>query len=419
MNMENFTTLIGANASGKTNAIEGIRILSEIVSGIELSVVLDGVKNTETGIRGGSRGCCRFDTNTFSLGCTVCLDEEYDLQYNIVIGVDDRVSVLEKSLYKLQESNPKAAQMIFHTKPLTSADSGDIRVGYSNGKRGPNPDVPCIRSSAILPQMKTKIPSEAKRSIDKDIYQVIYHDNMNCIEAVITSLRSILFLDPMPSKMREYWRNTDAELKPNGANLSAVLRRLCSDDKKKRQLLEIVKGLPENEITDINFIETSIGDVILSLKEKYGRVSEEVDAKRLSDGTLRCLAIVAAVLTEPEYSVIIVEEIDNGVHQGRIKGLINSLSAIGREKKIDILITTHNATLLNGLSKDNLVGVSVAYRDAENGSSRFIPFVDIADYPKLLAMGGIGDSMVNDTLLQAIKHPSVPNTDFSWLEAAE
>ncbi len=79
MNMENFTTLIGANASGKTNAIEGIRILSEIVSGIELSVVLDGVENTETGIRGGSRGCCRFDTNTFSLGCTVCLDEEYDL----------------------------------------------------------------------------------------------------------------------------------------------------------------------------------------------------------------------------------------------------------------------------------------------------------------------------------------------------
>ena len=35
--IENFTTLIGTNASGKTNMVEGMMILSEAMSGRELS----------------------------------------------------------------------------------------------------------------------------------------------------------------------------------------------------------------------------------------------------------------------------------------------------------------------------------------------------------------------------------------------
>jgi predicted ATPase len=159
--------------------------------------------------------------------------------------------------------------------------------------------------------------------------------------------------------------------------------------------------------------------VIFALKEKYGNDSEEVDAKRLSDGTLRCIAIVAAVLTGPENSIVVVEEIDNGVHPGRAKGLIDSISTIGKHQNIDLLITTHNATLLNGLSRDNLLGVSVAYRDEKTGESLFQPFVDVKDYPKLLAMGGLGDSVVDDSLIKAIKTPSTVDNDLSWLGVAK
>ena len=58
--LEQITTLIGSNASGKSNAIEGIQILSEIATGRELSVIFDGMKNSEGSIRGGAKGCCRF-----------------------------------------------------------------------------------------------------------------------------------------------------------------------------------------------------------------------------------------------------------------------------------------------------------------------------------------------------------------------
>ena len=62
LNIESLTTLIGTNASGKSNAIEGITILAKAATGIDLSTILDGTKSTGAVARGGSRGCARFKT---------------------------------------------------------------------------------------------------------------------------------------------------------------------------------------------------------------------------------------------------------------------------------------------------------------------------------------------------------------------
>lgn len=48
-----------------------------------------------------------------------------------------------------------------------------------------------------------------------------------------------------------------------------------------------------------------------------------------------------------------IEEIDNGIHPARVYKLIEQLISIGKERKIDIIITTHNATLLNSYKKMN------------------------------------------------------------------
>ena len=64
--------------------------------------------------------------------------------------------------------------------------------------------------------------------------------------------------------MRDYVRITDTDLKENCENISAVLRHLCEDSEKKKELLKIVSGLPENEIKDIGFITTQLDDVIFA-----------------------------------------------------------------------------------------------------------------------------------------------------------
>ena len=164
----------------------------------------------------------------------------------------------------------------------------------------------------------------------------------------------------------------------------------------------------------IEFIKTQLDDVIFGLKERYINNSEIVDAKKLSDGTLRCIAILAAILSMTKGGILVVEEIDNGIHPGRVHALINTLEKIGKERKIDIILTTHNPTLLNCYDKNKLLGVSVVYREAEKGTSTFVSLIDIKQYPELFAAGGIGDAMIDNSLIKIIKEPrQIPDT--SWL----
>ena len=45
LNLEALTRLIGTNSSGKSKAIEGIHILADTATGLELSTILDGTRN--------------------------------------------------------------------------------------------------------------------------------------------------------------------------------------------------------------------------------------------------------------------------------------------------------------------------------------------------------------------------------------
>lgn len=156
------------------------------------------------------------------------------------------------------------------------------------------------------------------------------------------------------------------------------------------------------------------GYVIFALREKNLNSTELVDARQLSDGTLRCIAVLTAVLICEPGSIVMIEELDNGIHPARVYKLIEQLIAIGKERNIDIIITTHNATLLNSYKKDELVGVSVVYRDNDRGTSKIKSFIDIEDFPAMLTTGGLGNAMIDETLLDSLKQ-SKSTKDYSWL----
>lgn len=404
LDIEALTTLIGTNSSGKSNAVEGIAILAKAATGVELSTILDGTKSTGAVVRGGSRGCARFKTNAFKLGCLIDLNDKKDLLYEIKIGVGERVTIEEEGLYLVKKDTlgPKSNK-IFKTKK-TELGRAEIKVQYKNGSIGNDPDMLCVRSTAILPQMVGKM----RRDTEDERETVVW------MERVVSHLKNIRMLDPIPSAIRDYVRISDIELRQNCDNLSAVLNEMCKDNNKKAQLLKVVKELPENEVEDIEFVETKIGDVIFALRERNLNSTELVDARQLSDGTLRCIAVLAAVLIGEPGSMVMIEELDNGIHPARVYKLVEQLIIIGRERNIDIIITTHNATLLNAYKKEELMGVSVVYRDTERGTSKIQSFIDIEDFPAMLAAGGLGDAMIDESLLLSLKQ-SNRTKDYSWL----
>lgn len=394
--LEQITTLIGSNASGKSNAIEGIQILSELASGRDLSVIFDGTKNGEGSIRGGAKGCCRYGANSFLLGCTIDWNKKYDLLYRVRINVSGRITVEEESLYLVKNAQTDAANGAVIFKAFANdTDSGDIFVEYANGKRGKNPECRALRSMSVLSQMQSRLPIDI----------VNYEDTVQKIRMTQENLTQMFILDPVPSLMRGYSRAGDSVLRRSCNNISAVLYEIQkSRPDEWKDFCRIVKDLPENEISDIQFVKTQINDVILVQKEKNGGRTESIDAARLSDGTLRCIAALAAVMSEPEHSLIAIEEMDNGIHPSRVIKLMNALCEIAKRRNIDLVLTTHNVTVLNGLGKQEILGVSVVYRDAKTLASKIVPFVDVNNQAGLLASGGLGDALESEKLIESIKN---------------
>ena len=95
----------------------------------------------------------------------------------------------------------------------------------------------------------------------------------------------------------------------------------------------------------------------------------------LSDGTLRVLAIAAALLSAPEGSTVVIEEVDNGVHPSRAKQLLATMRQQADARNVRLLLSTHNPALMDALPDLSLGDVVFCYRSKMTGDSQlYSPF---------------------------------------------
>lgn len=372
------TVLIGANASGKSNAIEALRLLSWVAQGRVLGDIRRDIQENDRAVRGSVMRLGFENAPAFSLSCRTT-HEEWD-RYSVTLRrtADDNLHVEWEELGGERQNVP-----LF--KVVASRETtGNIWVAYNNFARGGNkPEVVCADNMAVLSQFQSpaRFGASHKRSAREIPGVCNLYRNW---------LSNILFLDPRPREMRGYAYETDKSLASDGANLSGVLHGLCEDRNMKAVLLEFVESLPEQNIADIAFVRTERGEVMVKLTETFGGKNVAYDASLLSDGTLRVLAIAAAALSAPEGSLVVIEEIDNGVHPNRIGRMLKRLADLAEERGIRILMTSHNPALLDALPLDAIPNAVFCYRDPDDGSSRLTRLEDIPRYPELIAQGTLG-----------------------------
>ena len=131
-------------------------------------------------------------------------------------------------------------------------------------------------------------------------------------------------------------------------------------------------------------------DAMLYCEEKFSQTSMLLDARGMSDGTLRFLAILMALLTRPSNSLLVVEEVDNGLHPSRSQLLLDMLRTVGQKRSVDVMVTTHNPALLDAMGTEMVPFITVAHRNELSGATELTLLEDIDDLPRLLAGGTIG-----------------------------
>jgi len=400
LQLATLTVLIGANASGKSNVIEALRLLARIAQGERLS------KLDESIFRGGVENLGYRGSKSFGISCVTTEPEWKDFSINFSLGDDGDLHVAAEKITSLTSTVP--------LYEITSAPQGagsDVFVTYNNFARGgKKPSIVCSSHMAIFTQLLSEIRFRAKNTKSRDIIPKV-------AAKYVRWLSGIVFLEPEPNSMRSYGHKADRIIKEHGENLSGVLYNLCSDSNLKTAVLEFVKSLPEQDIEDISFIETPRDEVMLQLTETFGGHGTTYDAAILSDGTLRVLSIAAAILSAPEQSLVVIEEIDNGVHPSRAADLLERISSIAKKRNLRVLISSHNPALLDALPDEAVPKTVFCYRSPKDGSSQLVRLQDIPDYPELIAQGSVGHLMTRRLLERFVKHH--PGTEQKKQKARE
>jgi predicted ATPase len=388
--LDAMTLLIGRNGTGKSNALDALNVLARLCTGDDIREALDGSRQTLS-VRGGAVGCVPFGSSEFSLGCTVVSGTE-TVTLDVTIATSPLVQVVFERLAVDGET------VLITEEP--KLESSDIVAKWSNGSTGRNPMVTFRASRLLTSQAITRIPADAG---------VRVHRAAALIEAAFAG---VFLLEPVPQGMRNYVPERDVLLRTDASNISAAIGSLIENPAAKQQFVDALEMLNEQHIEDIAVEASRLGDVILNVRERGGGGHvDDVSARSLSDGTLRFLAILTALLqasqaswfaiTATEISIgqtqLVIEELENGLHSSQAGTLLRLMREATATQRIRTLATAHSPAVLDALLGSEHRSVVVCQRDAD-GNSTLRRLVDLEGYVEIAAMSSLGKALTEDQI---------------------
>lgn len=333
------TLLVGANASGKSNVLDALRLLRGLgAERLTLEQVLAGTAGWP-GIRGGIHEAVRTGAESFMLESSWHVEPAQSEQP-------------VHSFDHLLECAVTPSPMIRHERLWDVGRQEPLFEARFDEERG----VSLLTDSTRQELVAEGYGSEDRSWLSSLALQILVKGAERA-RGLLQALGGIRFLDVSPSAMRGYVPQKRRELGENGENLSAILWQLCQESEQKQELVDWLSELCSPELADIEFSVTDEGDVMLRLVETDG---SKVSARSLSDGTLRFLGELVALRTAPKGSLILLEEVGRELHPSRVHLLVEYLEAITEERGLQVIATTHSPLVLEALgpeTRDNVVAL--------------------------------------------------------------
>jgi predicted ATPase len=149
-------------------------------------------------------------------------------------------------------------------------------------------------------------------------------------------------------------------LEDDGSNLGAVLNQLLVKPVVKRQIIESLRTFYEN----FEDLRTPLESGRLQTRLEEKGLHATVPLIRMSDGTVRWLALLSILLNPEPQSLVVIEEPELGLHPDMIHELAKLL--IDASTRMQLIITTHSTQLIEAFT-DRPEAVIIC--EKENGVS--------------------------------------------------
>ena len=233
------------------------------------------------------------------------------------------------------------------------------------------------------------------------------HPALGVLKHVAANLRSLDLLSPQSMRRRA---KDGADIGYGGERLSAFIHGLPANDK-----LALIKALRKfyPQIAGLSTTALRAGWKDLRVVEQYASAQQapswlESDARQVSDGVLRVLAVLSQVIcsessgnaARPDglgQSCVLFDEIENGINPELMQKLVQLL--LGAERQV--IVTTHSPLVLNYLPDEVArEAVLLLFRNSA-GHTKAVRLFDLPSTQKKLTLLGPGEVFV-DTNLEAL-----------------
>jgi len=358
---------IGTNASGKSNLFDAFKFLQGIGYGFTIDEILNGKAKSASsieweGIRGGSENVLfkhGKDISSFQIDVEFN-DKENPSTYSIEADpIENKV---------ISENLVRQNFDVYNEESLTKITKVPHTVKFNTGGKSKNsiddPSLHIANQQPVL-DLSGMISVQKRESIIKFLVSFISNQQI---------------LDLIPSVLRGYSKQSSAtRIGEKGENFASVVKSIMTDPKRGKEYLNWLRKLTPNEIEEIEIGKGAINDLIFGIKEN-GNITY---APSLSDGTLRFAAITAALFQPSPPKMLLIEEIENGIHPTRMRLLMELLMNRAENGGSQIFITTHSPVLLDWIQEKYFDNVFFCARKP-NGATAITPVSKIPDFKKVI-----------------------------------
>jgi len=204
-------------------------------------------------------------------------------------------------------------------------------------------------------------------------------------------IRGYYFLDPRA--LRRSSQGSD-ELGTSGERLAGYLGRIVSRDAKALGRITARVKAHYPRLTELQVKRGKYGWSNLIAHERWGRKTVPFNARQVSDGLLRLITVAALHEVKPLPSLMLFDEVENGLHPRLLDGLMTMLQELVDEARgaTQVVLTTHSPIALNYVRDP--AQVIVVHRD-EDGVAQATPMPQAEGFERLRRHLQLGELWYN------------------------
>lgn len=328
--LTSLNVLIGPNGSGKSNLLEIVGVLHNVPRDFAEPIRRQGGIKEWLWKGSTSSRSALAESPIATIEAVVDLPfEKVPIRYHLSFAaVGYQIEVDNESI---QTAWPPQGRVV-----------SEIYFGYEDGipvisSKGPNP---------VSPRVLNPVTITSKLSVLAQLKDPGQYPEMTYLERQFDSLR--LYRD-WEFGARSAARNLfpadlpDDYLREDLSNFGLMLSRLTAEPSSRRNLIESLR-LFYPDAVDLR-PKIVDGRVEIRLEEKSGF---STPASRLSDGTLKWLALLVILLNPNPAPLVCIEEPELGLHPDMIPALAKLLK--DASERMQLIVTTHSADLVEEFS---------------------------------------------------------------------